>query len=217
MNPLPAQRKVTRIRDRFRGFLPVVVDVETAGFDPHRSALLQVAACILRMDEAGDLYVGETLSADIYPFEGADINPDALKFNGIEDPYTPLRGAIEERQALEALFQPIRREIKATGCTRAILVGHNAFFDLNFIQAAAERTGVKSPFHKFSTFDTVTLAGLIYGQTVLAKAVKAAGIPWDQRQAHGARYDTEKTAELFCHIVNRHPLYLPAETDTDHG
>jgi len=202
------KQSITRIKQRFRGFLPVVVDVETAGFDAERSALLQAAACILRMDEtSGRLYVAESLQVDILPFEGSEISQDALKFNGIEDPYHPFRGALAERAALERLFAPIRSEIKATGCTRAILVGHNAHFDLGFINAAAARTGVKSPFHKFSTFDTVTLAGLMYGQTVLAKAVQAAGIEWDQKQAHGALYDTQKTAELFCKIVNAHPLY----------
>ncbi len=201
---------VKQINKRFRGFLPVVVDVETAGFDAQRSALLQAAACILRMDEqTGELYVAESVEVDILPFEGAEISQDALKFNGIEDPFHPFRGALDERAALEKLFQPIHREVKATGCTRAILVGHNAFFDLGFIRAAAERAKVKSPFHQFSTFDTVTLSGLVYGETVLAKAVKAAGIEWDQKQAHGALYDTLKTAELFCKIVNAHPLCPP--------
>lgn len=203
---------IKQINKRFRGFLPVVVDVETAGFDAQRSALLQAAACILRMnEETGELYVADSIVVDILPFEGAEISQDALKFNGIVDPFHPFRGAVEERHALEKLFQPIHRELKATGCTRAILVGHNAFFDLGFIRAAAERTQVKSPFHQFSTFDTVTLAGLIYGETVLAKAIKAAGIEWDQKQAHCALYDTLKTAELFCQIVNAHPLCPPAE------
>ena len=204
---------IKQINKRFRGFLPVVVDVETAGFDAQRSALLQAAACILRMDkETGELYVADSIVVDILPFEGAEISQEALKFNGIADPFHPFRGAIEERHALEKPFQPIHREVKATGCTRAILVGHNAFFDLGFIRAAAERTQVKSPFHQFSTFDTVTLSGLIYGETVLAKAVKAAGIEWDQKQAHCALYDTLKTAELFCRIVNAHPLCPPTET-----
>jgi ribonuclease T len=42
------------------------------------------------------------------------------------------------------------------------------------------------------------------GQTVLAKACQAAGIAFDGQQAHSALYDTERTAELFCFIVNRY-------------
>ena len=193
----------TAISQRFRGYLPVVVDVETGGFDARTDALLEIAAVIVRMDEAGDLVPAETISCHVEPFEGANLDPKALAFNGI-DPHHPFRAALPEREALDHVFAPIRHAVKASACKRAILVGHNAFFDLGFINAAAERTGYKrNPFHPFSTFDTVTLAGLAYGQTVLARTVIAAGIEWDANEAHTAIYDTEKTAELFCQIVNR--------------
>lgn len=193
----------TAISQRFRGYLPVVVDVETAGFDARSDALLEIAAVILRMDNDGRLEPAETVSCHIQPFEGANLDPKALAFNGI-DPFHPFRAALPEKEALDHVFRPVRHAVKASGCKRAILVGHNAFFDLGFINAAAERTAYKrNPFHPFSTFDTVTLAGLAYGQTVLARAVIAAGIAWEANEAHSAIYDTEKTAELFCHIVNR--------------
>lgn len=187
---------------RFRGYLPVIVDVETAGFDPQRHALLEVAAVIPRMDELGMLHIEEVHSAHVIPFEGAQLDPAALEFNGI-DPHHPLRIALEEKEALLKIFHPVRAAVKKNGCTRAILVGHNPSFDLNFVNAAVQRAGLKrNPFHPFSTFDTATLGGLVYGQTVLAKAAMAAGIEWDNKEAHSARYDAEKTAELFCTIVN---------------
>ncbi|MGB5453172.1 MAG: ribonuclease T [Sedimenticolaceae bacterium] len=193
----------TAISQRFRGYLPVVVDVETGGFNAQTDALLEMAAVILRMDDRGDLEPAQTISCHVQPFEGANLDPKALAFNGI-DPYHPFRQALPEKEALDHLFRPIRAAVKASACKRAILVGHNAFFDLGFINAAVERTAYKrNPFHPFSTFDTVTLAGLAYGQTVLARTIIAAGISWDADQAHSAIYDTEKTAELFCHIVNR--------------
>ena len=193
----------TAISQRFRGYLPVVVDVETGGFNAASDALLEIAAVILRMDDRGFLEPAETISCHVKPFEGANLDPKALAFNGI-DPDHPFRGALGEKEALDHVFRPIRAAVKASACKRAILVGHNAFFDLGFINAAVERTAYKrNPFHRFSTFDTVTLAGLAYGQTVLARTVIAAGIPWDADEAHSAIYDTEKTAELFCHIVNR--------------
>lgn len=192
----------TDIGRRFRGYLPVVVDVETAGFDAKTDALLEIAAVILRMDDAGQLHPAESVSCHVEPFEGANLDPKALAFNGI-DPDHPFRQALDERAALDHVFKPIRAAVKGSGCKRAILVGHNAFFDLGFVNAAVERTAYKrNPFHPFSTFDTVTLAGVAYGQTVLARSVTAAGLPWDQAAAHSAIYDTEKTAELFCHIVN---------------
>ncbi len=197
---------VTQIKDRFRKFLPIVVDVETAGFDSKTNALLEVAVVTLKMQN-GLLTRDQTYQSNILPFKNSILDPVALKFIGIDDPTHPFRMAISEKDALIKLFAPINQQLKNTGCSRAILVGHNAFFDLGFIQAAAERTGVKSPFHKFSTFDTVSLSGLIFGQTVLAKAVQLAGFEWDNSKAHNAIYDTEKTADLFCYIVNKWQIY----------
>ncbi len=188
---------------RFRGFLPVVVDVETGGLNPKTDALLEIAAVTLQMDEAGYLTRKATYSAHIEAAAGLKINPESMKVNGIKLD-NPFRFAVSEQQALSTIFNEIRREVRENGCTRAILVGHNAHFDLAFLNAAIERTQIKkSPFHPFSGFDTVSLAGLAYGQTVLAKAAVAAGLEWHSGEAHSAVYDTEKTADLFCCIVNQ--------------
>jgi len=192
-----------RIADRFRGFLPVVVDVETGGFDSTRDALLEIAASIIRMDDFGRLFIAETIAFNVEPFDGAHIDPKSLEITGIRLD-SPLRMALPEKEALRQLSQPIRKEVRTTGCQRAILVGHNSFFDLSFLNAAITRTDFKrSPFHPFSSFDTATLAGLAFGQTVLSRAVQAAGLEWNESEAHSAIYDTEKTAALFCAIVNR--------------
>ena len=191
------------INDRFRGFLPVIIDVETGGFVAGTDALLEVGATTVRMDEDGQLAVHRTYNYHIQPFEGANIEQAALDFTGI-DPYHPFREAVTEEEALGELFNVVRKEIRDQQCTRAILVGHNAHFDAGFITAAAERCGIKrNPFHPFSFFDTATLAGLAFGQTVLAKACAEAGIAFDNNEAHSAAYDAERTAELFCDIVNR--------------
>jgi len=193
----------TFMAQRFRGFLPVVVDVETGGFDSHRNALLEVAAVLLEMDGQGNLQIKESYSKNIEPFPGAIVEESALEFTGI-DIYDPDRMPEEEGEALREIFQPIRREVSITGCTRAVMVAHNAHFDLGFINAAVNRANIKrNPFHPFSCFDTSGLAGLAYGQTVLAKACKAASIDFNNNDAHSALYDTIKTAELFCGIVNR--------------
>lgn len=191
------------IAQRFRGFLPVVVDVETAGFDAQRHALLEVAAIVIRMNDQGLLEPAPALACHILPFLGSEIDPRALAFNKI-DPDHPFRDAVLEHEAMNRILTPIRKAVNSAGCNRAILVGHNAGFDLGFIKAAVERTGFKrNPFHSFSVFDTVTLGGLAYGQTVLAKAAQAAGLGWNNGEAHSATYDAEQTARLFCGIVNR--------------
>jgi len=192
-----------RMAERFRGYLPVVVDVETGGFDCERHALLEIAVSPIVMDADGWLSPGEISSAHVTPFAGAAIDPKSLEITGIDIDH-PFRGALPEREALAHVFAPVRLAARQAGCQRAILVGHNAPFDLGFLNAAVKRTDFKrNPFHPFSTFDTVTLGGLAVGQTVLARAVEAIGLSWDPREAHSAVYDTERTAQLFCKILNR--------------
>jgi ribonuclease T len=193
----------TRLADRFRGFLPVAVDVETGGFDHRRHALLEIAVVTLAMDDQGELIPGERMAIAIDPSPGLIIEQSALDFTGI-DPFDPERGAEPEREGLTQVFQLIRTAMRDHQCTRAIMVAHNAHFDLGFVNRAAERCNLKrNPFHPFSCFDTATLAGLAFGQTVLARACAAATIPYDNDAAHSAAHDAECTAALFCTIVNR--------------
>jgi ribonuclease T len=188
---------------RFRGFLPVVIDMETGGFHAATDALLEVAAVLIEMDPDGTLRRGATHSFHVKPFEGGRIDPASLTITGI-DPHHPLRPALPERDVLQRMFREIRHAIRDYNCRRAILVGHNAAFDLGFLNAAIARSEVKrNPFHPFSCFDTATLAGAALGQTVLAKAVTVAGLKWDSSSAHSASYDAELTADLFCIISNR--------------
>jgi ribonuclease T len=197
---------------RFRGFLPVVVDVETGGFNSRTDALLEIAAVFIDMDAGGTLSRGPTHSFHVQPFPGARLDPASLSVTGI-DPYHPLRPALPEREAVQRIFREVRHQLKAYDCRRAILVGHNAAFDLGFLNAALERTDIKrNPFHPFSCFDTATLAGAALGQTVLAKAVAVSGIQWDASSAHSASYDAERTADVFCFVCNRmQPTYAAAQ------
>jgi ribonuclease T len=189
--------------DRFRGFLPVVVDVETGGFDCNRHALLEIAAVPIELDDNGAFGMGTTVSTHVNPFPGSILDPKSMEITGIDVDH-PFRDAKPEREALDIIFRHVRLAAKQVECQRAILVGHNAHFDLGFLNAAVARVAHKrNPFHPFSTFDTVTLGGLAYGQTVLSRAVQAAGLAWDGEQAHSAVYDVERTAELFCLVLNR--------------
>jgi ribonuclease T len=193
----------TPLDKRFRGYLPVVVDIETAGFNAKKHALLEIAAVIVEFDANQNLVITERYTTHVIPFKNSELDEAALKFNGI-DPYHPFRMAVEEHEALRYLFSPIQNAIKRNNCKRAILVGHNPAFDVGFLNAAIQRTKIKrSPFHPFSSFDTATLGGLVYQQTVLSKIIQSAGLSWDEKKAHSALYDAEKTAELFCLIVNR--------------
>ena len=193
----------TLFAKRFRGFFPVVIDVETAGFNNKTDALLEIAVSMLKMDDDGLLSIDKTIHFHVEPFEGANIEQSAIEFNGI-DPFSPLRGAVKEDEAIKEICKAVRKAQKAAGCQRSVVVAHNAAYDHGFLNAAIERNNIKrTPFHPFVSFDTTTLAGLAVGQTVLAKACRTAGIEFDNSQAHSALYDTERTAELYCYIVNK--------------
>lgn len=196
------------ISSRFRGFLPVVVDVETGGFNAATDALLDIAAVMIELRPDGKLVRGETWRYHVQPFPGSNIEPASLQVTGI-DPFHPLRPSIPEKDALQNIFREVRRAVSDSGCKRAVLVGHNAFFDLNFLNAAVTRNDIKrNPFHPFSSFDTATLAGVALGQTVLSRALVAAGLGWDPASAHSAAYDAQRTADLFCWICNQfEPMY----------
>lgn len=199
---LPLKLKNYHISTRFRGLLPIVVDLETSGLNPQTDALLEIAAVSIKLDEQGKFKPGETYAYHVEPFIGANIDPESLEITGI-DPDYPLRFAIPEKQALYTLFTKVSELVKEAKCHRAVLVGHNAWFDLAFIQAAVRRCHfVETPFHSFTSFDTATLAGVVLGETVLARALKAAKIPFDITQAHSAIYDAERTADLFCYMLN---------------
>ena len=195
----PAFRKMS---ERFRGFLPVVVDVETGGFDWNRHALLEIAAIPVELDGEGRFIPGEVACVHLEPAPGLEIDPKSLEITGIIVDH-PFRMAKQEKEALDHIFAAVRTAVRKHGCQRAILVGHNAHFDLNFLNAAVARVEHKrNPFHPFSVFDTVSLAGVAYGQTVLGRAMQAAGLAWNGEEAHSAVYDAERTAELFCKIAN---------------
>ncbi len=200
---ISSEREKPLMAYRFRGYLPVVIDIETAGFNAKTDAMLEIAATLLDMDDHGTLRPKETISFNVNPFEGANLEQAALDFTGI-DPYDPMRAAEEEDEVLKELFRIIRKQVKAYHCKRAIVVAHNASFDHGFLNAAVDRQNIKrNPFHPFSSMDTATLAGFAYGHTVLAQACKLARIPFDNKEAHSAAYDSEVTAELFCQIVNK--------------
>jgi ribonuclease T len=168
---------------------------------------LEICAIILGMDEEGSFFAKTTLHYHVEPFKGANIEASAIKFNGI-DIDNPFRLAVPEKKALSEIFDHINEELETEECSRAILVGHNAFFDLGFVKAATLRANLKSPFHQFSTIDTVSLSALCCGETVLAKAISKMDIEWDNNEAHSALYDTQKTSELFCQIFNSHKFEL---------
>jgi ribonuclease T len=192
------------IKKRFRTFLPIVVDLETGGVNPETDALLEIAAIAIATDEQGRLEPKEFFHEHILVHKDTLVHDVSLKINKIK-PDHPFRFAKSESQILNEFNTFLKSQLKKHQCSKAILVGHNAHFDLSFINQACKRNQIASlVLHRFSCLDTVSLAALYYGETILAKALYAAGISFNPEEAHSALYDAEKTAELFCKIVNKH-------------
>ena len=184
---------------RFRGFMPVVIDIETGGFDANRHAILEMAAVFLDLDEDGLRIAGSWQQA-VSPRAGSAMEEASLKVTGID----PTRPAMPEDEVLAELFSLVRRLQREAECQRSVMVAHNAAFDMGFLNAAIARHNIKrAPFHPFTFIDTASIAALSVGHTVLREACNRAGIEFDTEQAHGALYDAERTAELLCWSVNR--------------
>jgi ribonuclease T len=191
------------LKERFRKYLPVVVDLETGGFDSNSNAILEIAITLIE-EEDNRLVVGDTHRFHIEPYEGLIVEDESLKFTKINLDH-PLRNAVSEEHALKELFKIINKNKNAYECSRAILVGHNAHFDSSFLNAAVERNNIKkSPFHPFSVLDTVTLGALATNQTVLARICEALDIDYDSKEAHSAAYDSDVTAKVFCKVINNY-------------
>ena len=189
------------LKDRFRKFLPVIVDLETGGFDAKKNAILEIAIQLID-EEDSRLILGDSHRYHIKPFEGLKVDKEALEFLRL-DLNHPLRSAVDEEHALKEFFKIINKQKSKYECSRAILVGHNAFFDHSFLVEACYRNNInKSPFHAFSLIDTVSLGVLATQQTVLAKVCKELDISYDNNEAHSAAYDAEVTAQVFCKIIN---------------
>ena len=192
-----------KLKDRFRKYLPVVIDLETGGFDPIKNAILEIAITLIE-EQSNQLIVGETIRHHIEPFDGLIVEKESLEFTKINLNH-PLRTAVTEKDALTNLFKIINKARTKYECSRAILVGHNAHFDSSFLNEAVKRNNIKrSPFHPFSVLDTVSLGALATNQTVLARVCDKLNINYDSKEAHSAAYDSNVTAEVFCSIVNKY-------------
>lgn len=192
------------IARRFSGYLPVVVDCETGGVHADTDALLEIAALSLAYDDAQILQPDVSMHYHVEAFPGSRISEESLQVTQIR-PDHPFRFAQSEQACLADLTEKVQALCKRHKARRAIMVGHNIHFDLAFLLAAYERCGMRSqfPFHHFVLLDTVTLSAFFLRETVLARAVRRAGLDFDVEQAHSALYDVDRTAALFCHFVNR--------------
>lgn len=176
----------------------IIYDVETAGLDPQRDALVSVALLVLD---------GDTLSERDHFYSvvndpGKALNPEALAVNGIT--LEEIAAGMELEAAIAKFNEMVAGAKTVDGYP--ILVAHNAEFDANFLNAR----GADIRF----TADTMWLSRWTYPyQKANLKALcERLGIP--QQDAHNALADARMTAECLRELVKvrgRFPKPMPLE------
>ena len=196
-----------KTNERFGGLLPIVVDMETSGINPDSNAILELASIVLYLNDKLDLQCGNFFSCHVRPFPSSKIDPSSMYINTIEIE-NPFRLALSEEEAINRLFRFVYMNLRNFGCRKAVLVGHNANFDLAFLESARKRYKIDSPFHTFTVIDTATIGAVFYGKTVLANVVNASNMRFNPKLAHSAIYDAKITTDLFCSVTNSQERYL---------
>ena len=197
---------------RFRGFLPVVIDVETGGFHSRTDALLEIAAVIIEVDAAGRVRRGATHAFHVKPFEGSRHGSGLARGQR----HRPLAPAAPGHR---------RSAMRCSGCSARSA-------------PPSARTAAGAPFSwattPRSTWDSSTPRWSAPASSAIPSTRSPASTPrrwparrWARRCWRGRRscrrhrlgqprrrirrvYDAERTADLFCHVCNAHARELRA-------
>ncbi|MBP8932780.1 MAG: 3'-5' exonuclease [Paracoccus sp.] len=194
--PLPASMSVCEIApvltyraglgaggEMLAGLTCVVFDTETTGLGPN-DRIVQIAGLRIM---AGRL-TGERFETLVDP--GRPIPPGSTRIHGITD--AMVAGAPDMTEALRA-FHHFAED--------AVLVAHNAPFDMGLLRAAARETGVEFPNR---VLDTVLLSAMLWGQSAphaLDALAERLGVTIPPERRHTAMGDTEATAEIFLRLI----------------
>ena len=164
----------------------VVVDLETTGGSPHESAITEVGAVKLRGGEV----IGE--------------------FATLVNPGTPIPAFIQVLTGISSAMVATAPRIETVlpafleFARGAVLVAHNAGFDIGFLKAAAAATGV--PWPRPTVLDTVTLARqtLSRDEAPNCKLSTLAALFRTKTQPdHRALHDARATAEVLHALIER--------------
>ena len=113
------------LSERFRGYLPVVLDLETGGFDHQVNPILELACCFVQMQDDRLSIKGQE-SWNVQPVDGMVVEPASLKVTGI-DLDDPHRDAMDEASVLKDFFfgafrnEAVRLPSSDTGGSQRIL------------------------------------------------------------------------------------------------
>ena len=163
----------------------VVFDTETTGLSPERDEIVQIGAVRL---VGGRRIEGEAFETLVDP--GRPIPPASTRVHGIDD--AAVAGAPSIAEAGRAFHG------FAEG---AVLVAHNAPFDLAFLRRHA---GAMGRDFDHPVLDTVLLSAAVFGEGVphtLDAIAERLGVAIDPAARHTAMGDAAATADVLLHLI----------------
>ncbi len=159
----------------------VVFDIETTGFSPVKNRIIEIGA----VKVAGGEIVG--------------------RFSTFVNPQTPIPFEIEKLTGIHddmVMDAPVIETVLPdflAFCDGAVLVAHNANFDMSFIKENARRLGMEK---QFTYVDTVGIARMLLpnqAKHTLDAVAKTLGILLENH--HRAVDDAQATAEIFVKFI----------------
>jgi DNA polymerase III subunit epsilon len=176
----------------------IIFDTETTGLDNRLDRIIEIG-CIELMDH---FPTGRTYHVYINA-DGKTVHPDALAVHGITDEFL----------ADKPLFRDICEDLNAF-FEGAVLIAHNATFDIGFINSEFERLGM-APIERDRVLDTLVMARRRHpmGPNSLDALCRRYGIDNSHRTKHGALLDAELLAEVYIEMIGGRQTALGLEVE----
>ena len=155
----------------------VVFDIETTGFSPVNNKIIEIGAVKIRQGEITDRF-------SVFVNPGVPIPFEIEKLTSIND------SMVMDAPPIEVILPQF-----LDFCQDAVLVAHNANFDMSFIMENAKRQGIS---RKFTFVDTLGIARVLLthqAKHTLDAVAKTLSISLENH--HRAVDDAECTAHIF--------------------
>ena len=169
----------------------VVFDIETTGFSPVNNRIIEIGAVKVKQGE-----IAEKFSAFVNP--DVPIPFEIEKLTGIND------SMVKDAPYIEQVLPEF-----LAFCQDAVLVAHNAGFDMSFIKENVLRQGLS---RRFTCADTLGIARILLphqAKHTLDAVAKTLGVSLENH--HRAVDDAQATAEIFVKFI---PMLKQAGADT---
>lgn len=175
----------------------VIFDLETTGLSNRLDEIIEFGAVKMKDREVIDrkqLFVNPKRSIPAHISSLTHIN----------------QSDVDAAKPIEDVFDDLKQWIGD-----AVLVAHNATFDVGFMNAAARKLG--KPEFSNPVIDTLPLAHAMLDlkRYRLGNVCRHYGVKYDGEGAHRADYDAEVLSQVLCHMLNAYKSDATLDTLQD--